>query len=129
MIEKKWKKFLELPASEAMDSIAHALLIDNAISHIPEDAKEILCVGCGDGYELVRISQLDWVKRVVGTNLNPDQAEYVRERGFECHCVDMHDMPFEDSSFDLCFLRDVFEHSLSPIIAMMSWRGLAGNMC
>lgn len=118
MDKKKWKRYLEIPASEQMDSSSQAALIDNAIVHIPHDAHEIICVGCGDGYELFRIKNLPWVKRVVGTNLNPKQTEYVKRRRLECYCADMHDLPFEDNSFDLCFLRDVFEHALSPYIAM-----------
>lgn len=119
MNEKKWEAYLQVAASEKMDSTGAADLINNAILHLPPDAGKVLCIGCGDGYELSRI------RGAAGTNLNPEQVEQVRSKGFECYHADMHELPFEDKSFDTVFCRDAFEHALSPYIAISEFARVA----
>lgn len=119
MNNRTWKKYLELPASEEMDSTGAAVFIDDAIKHLPQDAGSVLCIGCGDGYELSKI------KNAEGTNLNPMQAKAVQAKGFQCYCADMHELPFKDKSYDTVFSRDSFEHALSPFIAISEFSRIA----
>lgn len=115
---------LPLVASEEMDSGAAKEIIEAAVKqaslivrHDGMGFAKVLCVGCGDGTELDL-----WAERKtmpVGIDLNDASIEKTRKRGYQVEKMDMHNMTFEDLSFDVVFARDVFEHALSPMEALL----------
>lgn len=76
-----------------------------------EKGASILCLGCGDGYEVEYFKKLGY-KNVVGvTNdvveLSVAKAEMITQS-------DMHDMQFLDKSFDYVYSKETLEHSIAP---------------
>lgn len=105
---KNYKKYLEWQSQEKMNSTGQAAIIDKIIEHVPEDVQTTLCVGVGDGYEMLKF--IDRGIKTVGITLNMDAIIYPELNILQ---GDMHDMPFDDLSFDLVFVKDVFEHAYS----------------
>ena len=115
MNQKKWDSYLKLPANEEMNSFheINQLRIDDAVNRIPDNVKNILCIGCGDGYELVKIPNS------IGIELNSVSLQKCKEKGLKCLKMDMHEMSFKDQEFDLVFARHILEHSFATWIAFL----------
>lgn len=101
------------------------------VDMIPPQSPEahILDIGMGDGWTCNYMKNKFGCK-VTGLTLNPVEADMAHERYPEIPTVvaDVHDMPFEDSSFDVLLSRDSFEHFLSPFLALEEmWRILKQN--
>lgn len=110
-------KWLDIAASEEMDSKTALPLIQWAIGYVLEDVgipESVLSVGCSDGTEM-----FCWLhqgsKVVRGIDMNDVSLSKCQEDGLSVQKMDMHKMTFSDNSFELVFMRDVFEHSLSHI--------------
>jgi len=111
--KKDYKHYLNWQSQEEMDSTSQASIVENSLNHLPEDAKTILCVGIGDGYEMLKIRE---TKRAVsGITLNKQAVKY---DGLDVYKMDMHHMAFESASFDLVYAKDVFEHAFSHWLAL-----------
>lgn len=104
----KINKFIDEIGREEMDSFGAMPLIDFAINFIPSDVEKILCIGSGSGYELKKLREK---YDVLGIDYNSINTK--------CGAIqmDMHDLKFTDKEFDLVFCRDVFEHSIAPLVA------------
>lgn len=112
MPRKDWFEFV---ASEVMDSCNQSLLIGYAIKYIKEVIgvpDKTLCVGVGDGTEM------DYFNKCVGIDISDVSITKCKKDGFDVRKMDMHDMTFDDDTFDLVFSKDNFEHALSPINAI-----------
>lgn len=75
-------------------------------------ARDILDVGCGDGFFLLRVKS---VLRHGGTcsGLDADARSVAKARalGIDCHVgLADHTLPFRDASFDLVFAGEIIEH-------------------
>ena len=80
-----------------------------------------LDVGCGEQRQIE-----NWVVEkgcsYMGVDLFPVKGRINAVQG------DMHELPFEDKSFDVVFVHNVFEHSISPFIALNEFsRVLSGD--
>jgi radical SAM superfamily enzyme YgiQ (UPF0313 family)/GT2 family glycosyltransferase/acetyltransferase-like isoleucine patch superfamily enzyme/ubiquinone/menaquinone biosynthesis C-methylase UbiE/glycosyltransferase involved in cell wall biosynthesis len=116
----KWNRYVDSTVNEysatsqwrGVDKLHQELF-----HHIPVPCKEILDLGCGDGWstnELIRLG-----KNAVGITINPDEAEHaLKTYGLNLHVQDMHDIQFPDHSFDCIYCRESFEHCVAPFIAM-----------
>lgn len=107
--------FLKLVGSEEMDSYGALPIIQTGIAYLKDiigEPQSTLSVGCGAGAEL------GFFDNVKGIDLNDTSLSYCKQAGYDVQKMDMHDMTFEDNTFDLVFARDVFEHALSPIEAI-----------
>jgi len=106
------KKWIDNTASEVMDSQGAFSLIGVAAGEtlaVTGDDIKTLCIGCGDGTEL------GFFKDVVGIDLNNTSLEKCKAKGYHVEKMDMHELTFNDNSFDLVFARDSFEHAVAPI--------------
>lgn len=74
-------------------------LVHRFISALPQE-HNILDAGCGEGVLVEEFSKAGW--KIEGIDLNYE-SKFVR-RGEIC------DMPYENSTFDIVLLLDVFEH-------------------
>ncbi len=70
----------------------------------PRGAK-VLCVGCGNGFEVV--SWLKDGKDAYGTELHKIDVPILKNRIIHCLCPDL---PFKDNEFDLLVCCEVLEH-------------------
>lgn len=96
-----------------MDSHCQIELITQAIDGIPDNYKSVLCVGCGDGTECDEFIQKN--KKVTGIALN---IKFIKKKNdYNLLKMDMHDLTFDDNSFDLVFCKDTFEHAISHVLA------------
>jgi SAM-dependent methyltransferase len=83
-----------------------------------KNAKNLLDVGCGDGYLVAQMSPL--LKMVIGVEFEGRAIDLAKEKLirfpncklFRGSC---YDLPFEDDSFDIVFLTDVIEHLEDPM--------------
>jgi SAM-dependent methyltransferase len=78
------------------------------------DHHRILDVGCGNGSNLLLLSQRG--HEGVGLTLSETEARIVRERGLECMVWDImtEKLPFKDLSFDGVLFSHVLEHLSWP---------------
>jgi SAM-dependent methyltransferase len=113
-----WNKFVEHQAEEQMNSRGQMGLLQDAIGFCKQlEIDSVLCVGCGDGTECEMFSE--FTKSVTGITLNLEGVKYNTSKGGSIGTkkMDMHDMKFDDESFDLVFSKDCFEHAISHVIA------------
>ena len=109
---KHWRRHLKNPEPYAGLSQTDA---DNLIALLPE-GRDVLCVGCGDGYEVEALDKQE--RHAIGITRNKDEVEKALENSRAVILADMHDLPFTDEMFDLVFCRDAWEHSIAPYIAL-----------
>jgi len=105
-------KWLDLTASEEMDSRSAYPLIHSSVSFVKSkigEPKSVLSVGCSDGTEMELFNSVE------GIDMNNTSLQKCIAKGFKVHKMDMHKMTFDDNSFELVYSRDVYEHSISHI--------------
>ncbi len=83
--------------------------IQKTLSWLPEDAKVILDVGCGDG----RVTNhLVPAVSVFGTDTNVEKLSLFNHH--RC-CASSNFLPFPDKAFDLVLIAEVLEHLPEPV--------------
>lgn len=113
--ESKIQNYINEIAEEEMDSYKAKPLIDQALSFLPEDISTVLSIGCGSGYELEALTLKG--KEVTAIDFNKKQVDKLKGT-YNVKHMDMHDLQFDDNSFECVIFRDVFEHATAPLIAM-----------
>jgi SAM-dependent methyltransferase len=83
--------------------------------------KRVLVVGCADGYEMRWLSDNSFTTKGI-TKSKKEVVEVQKKHNLEAICADMHDLPFEDNSFDCIYASNVLEHSVAPYVALREWR-------
>lgn len=77
------------------------------------EGREVLDAGCGSGYG-TEILAAAGAQRVVGIDISDDAIEYARSSfaapSIEFRQAGLHQMPFEDGTFDLAACFEVIEH-------------------
>jgi len=82
-----------------------------------DSCHRILDIGCGVGNALRELKEKG--HEVVGFDLTLSNVERTGETlGVEVFAGDMHDLPFEDESFDGILMWDVLEHALAPLLVL-----------
>jgi SAM-dependent methyltransferase len=80
-------------------------------------AEVLLDMGCYNGLEARFLCKV--ADRVVGIDLGEEYIKAAKDRGipnFQPLVMDMHELLFEDESFDVVFANNIIEHSHSPSI-------------
>ncbi len=79
-------------------------------------ADTILDIGCGDGSISIVLRDALGAKEVHSVELSPEGMQQARQRGVQCHSVDMdkNPLPFSDNSFDFIHAGEVIEHLYDP---------------
>lgn len=96
----------------------------SVLKRIPPEAKEILDVGCGDGYFACLIAKAFPKSAVTGLDADVSGIEIARQRALSISNVgfefsDKTALPFEDQRFDVIIMADVIEH-LTNVKGMVS---------
>lgn len=101
---------------EAGEERANPLFAGNL--NFVDDCQKVLDIGCGIGSVVAKLGE-----RGYGVTLN--SLEIVRAQDYHgaelakrISVGDMHDLPFEDASFDGAIMWDSLEHALAPIVAL-----------
>lgn len=79
---------------------------------MPWKAGSILCIGCGDGFEVALLHQ----RGLYPVGITNDE----RELGHNPDVVlmDMHDLQIEDGYFDYVYSKEALEHTPAPYVAL-----------
>lgn len=100
-----------------------AWAMDGMSGMLPSDVKNVLDVGCGQGFckYIFEKSGVEWTGVTIGDDFPVCQEKKLN--------VINNDMTFLDSvrdaSYDLVFARHSLEHSPFPILTLMEWRRVA----
>lgn len=116
---EKWKKYLSVDhwnnwgKQKGFRTWGHGGF-KYVVDLLPEGNKKVLELGCADGYLL----QLLKDKGCDPIGMTYAEGEYNEciERGLNVILGDVHDLPFDDNSFDAVITRQTLEHVLSPYV-------------
>lgn len=124
MNSEKWNKYLRQnlepgPTSEQEDNMKYFGQPVIEYASKCEDTPVVLDIGCGTGMFVHWLNQnnID----AVGVTLKPNDIETGRKRYDKIKLTlgDMHELPFsKDKIFNVVHSKDVYEHAISPFIAM-----------
>lgn len=84
---------------------------DDLIRYVPSTARDVLEVGAGDGYIVKKLQEKGI--NAIGTTICKQDA-----RVYNLIYQDMHDLLWEDETFDVVIANNVLEHALSPRLVM-----------
>lgn len=94
-----------------------AEMIDVTGSKILElRGKTVLDVGCGKGLALENFTRLGAIP--IGISADDEDISFCKKLGFNAVRMDMHELDWPDSSFDLIWCRHALEHSLAPLFTL-----------
>jgi SAM-dependent methyltransferase len=89
----------------------------------------LLDCGCGPGTISIGLAEVVAPGELVGIDTNEDHLEtargHARDRGLTNACFehgDIHNLPFDDASFDAAIVSRVLEHLRDPVAAMREVR-------
>jgi GT2 family glycosyltransferase/radical SAM superfamily enzyme YgiQ (UPF0313 family)/Tfp pilus assembly protein PilF/cyclopropane fatty-acyl-phospholipid synthase-like methyltransferase len=117
---QKWQRYVQLDVNEYS---ATSEWVDAQKQHIdlmrkiPASCRDVLDLGCGDGWSTNELRQLG--KNATGVTINPKEAEHaLKVYGLQLVVCDMHDLTLSDCCFDMIYCRECYEHSVAPYIAL-----------
>lgn len=101
---------------------AMALHAVKTLCSIPEGLKNVLDIGCGQGFLKIGLENmgLTWEGLVIG-----EDYFLCKEAGLPVHNFDMTFVDLPNKSYDLLFARHVLEHSPFPLITLMEWHRIS----
>jgi len=99
------KNDITSPVTHKKEAIANQLM-ENKIS--------ILDVGSRDGWVIEFLNSLGYTN-VIGIELHKEYVDYCRKKGRNVILGDVHNLKFDNESFDFIYCRHVLEHCLDPI--------------
>lgn len=111
------KYFTKNPIKKALIRNFQNYLIEVISRH---KLDSILDVGCGAGHVIKLIKGNDRNVKVVGMDIDINALNEAKANnvGVEFIIGDIHNLPFDDSSFDLVICSEVLEHLNDPTSAM-----------
>ena len=87
--------------------------VSHLLSLLPEGAKRVLDIGCGNGMVLEAISRQAPLE-LWGVEINSAAAAAAKAKGFHVNCGTLKDAGLPEGEFDLIRLGHVLEHFPSP---------------
>jgi len=114
-IKEKWDLILDISANEDVMSDDQREQIKKIVADVPT-CEKVLVVGCGDGAEIEEYLK-GGSKEVVGIQVNKSQNDLIRAKGLDARDMDMHEMDFDNDTFDLVHCKDCFKQAISPLLA------------
>jgi SAM-dependent methyltransferase len=116
-----WKKYWNPETDEScIRGIQHVPFLNDSLLWI-QAGKRLLDIGCGVGDLVFAFRKEGRVAE--GITYLPDEIEFAKKQlGIDLKLGDMHDLPFEDNSFDTVVLWDSLEHAQSAYIALCEAR-------
>jgi len=114
MNEKKWNEYIQRLKVPKTNSGINITIRKSDIEFISKFAdisnKKILDIGCEEGATLEHFKKR-FNCEIYGATLGDTNKEYITK-------CDMHELDFDDDSFDIVFISHTLEHSISPYIVL-----------
>lgn len=104
---EKWQKALCENFYEPEKPVWDFKTYDEILSYIPETTNFVLDIGAGDGYIVKRLRAKGI--NAIGTTICKEDAKV-----YDLVYQDMHDLKWDDATFDIVIAKHVLEHALSP---------------
>ena len=118
---EKWQNELSVAINPLRKPSENTTTHDSLIALVPPTAKKILEVGAGNGYIVNTLKKMG--RDAVGQEISKKCCEAY---GL-VHC-DMHDLIWDNNTFDVVIAKGCLEHTLSPRMAVREiWRVLRPN--
>jgi len=117
MNDEKWKKFLNFEEINktfpGTDEELRKADVNFASTFLDFKNKKILDVGCENGVILKHLKEtFDCeINGVTLGNILEENKNFIKS-------ADMHELPFDDESFDIILTMHTLEHAISPYIAL-----------
>lgn len=96
------------------------MMLEHMASLIETKPQSILEIGIGDGWFMRELQKKFPDASIIGvTRCEKEKTAAINQFAIKkenIYVCDMHEMPFEDMTFDLIIHRDVFEHSIAPFL-------------
>lgn len=89
---------------------------------------KIIDIGCGYGTTIKELEKYGF-KNIKGVDLISEKVEYAISKNINALQMDMHDLKFEDNSFDYSFMSHAIEHSLDQIKAISEMIRITKKEC
>lgn len=125
MKPEQWKKYLghakqpdSLTSEDPRRRIEAEMFVTFA-THEWNPERNLLVLGCGDGYEVKVLREMGW-KNARGITFYDGEFKNVRKQGLQniIELGDFHDMPFPNAMFDYVISKETLEHAISPFIVL-----------
>ncbi len=100
-----WRKQMKNPKSNAE-------LLKLVSERCKPHKGKALDLGCGEGYHTVDLISMGY--DAVGIDMHPKRIADGKTMGRSVYEGDMHNLGYDDESFDLVFAHEVIEHSFEP---------------
>lgn len=86
---------------------------------VPQEVKNVLDVGCGQGFlaGVFQAEEISWE----GVTLGPD-VDVCKANNMPIYEADVSFLPMADDAYDLILARHILEHSPFPVLTLMEWR-------
>ncbi len=117
MNKEKWNKYVQkediINTEHGMEGNDRSNDLTFILNFLNYNNKKVLDIGCEEGLvidELSRSFGCD-VMGVTFGNIDEKKTHYIKQG-------DMHELPFDDNSFDVVFIMHTLEHSISPYIVL-----------
>jgi len=127
---RKWKRLLRIPlkaetGGRGIDKTPEEQLrrkIERFRRYVPpQQFRRVLDIGAGDGLETLLLMREGY--DVVGITLGFDNLIRASEKyGVHLYEMDMHNLQFNDRSFDAIFCAQTFEHAFSAWLLVIEMR-------
>jgi len=122
MNTEKFLKYVDsaiYPTNRGKKSERRSNEIEKAVNNIPEEYKykKILMLGCGDGCELEVLKERGFTD-VIGITYDKNEFKDAKMEDNKIVRGEMHELPFEDNTFDFVYSKETLEHSIAPYIAL-----------
>lgn len=105
---KRYYGLPELWSSNFFDRPAEKARVAEIVLSVPEDAKSVLEVGCGNGAVINVLSkERPDITRLTGIDISDTALEYVTTEKYQCNAGNLM---FSDKSFDGIVASEVIEH-------------------
>jgi ubiquinone/menaquinone biosynthesis C-methylase UbiE len=116
------KGYIYSTNAQLSSQIANQRLTQVGLEMIDYHGKKVIDIGCGDGVYTIELYDMGKPKSIVGIDPAEEPIKIARERvgdqdiEFSVHTAEQ--LPFENNSFDIAYVRGVLHHMDNPADAI-----------
>lgn len=94
----------------------HKYKFEVVSSVLPRETRQLLDVGCGDGYFIGELAHLIPEAQIYGVDVSEDLIRSAKKKhpAIKFQVADAHKLPFKSKQFDLILFAETLEHFVDP---------------